>query len=517
MIAPMTDIVFRRGSGYWLAPALLLLVLSCSGAGARGPRSGGTPAAVPGSQPATQPVSLHITVDQLKKSDKDLPRARPLPTISAIDFTAFPAVASGAYGKSKKQVLVKPGKPGVIAEALAAARAGDTILLEQGVYREGEDGDDGALRITKPGIVLRTLPGKRARILPRAAGTKRGVLISADNVMVHGLSLEGFTSTGVAIGREGATVRGVIISEVTIKAGRGDWVDGIVVWPNNQALKKPASDGLLIRNVTIEDATLGVSCGAGPCKSWWMENVRIRNRAGAGGGADAVAVEDGKDVVLVNVTASRASADGVDLKATGVLLLNVHVSHVGGNGLHLWRGGDVVNTLVHHTGGDGAVVLHSGRYRLLNSTVALHRSTTGANHCLTAGRGKVGASRVELINSIFFRSSGGVSVVAQEPPQIHNCLFFDLGTGPLLAASIKGRELTVKAPRKGALKRLGLGRNNLFLDPRFSAPGRGDFRLPEGSPAVDAGCKTKPSPLLDMVGNPRERGAAPDLGPYEQH
>ena len=260
MLTFMTDIEIRRGTGHRLAPMLLLLSISCSGPGAGGPRV--VAPATPASQPATRPVSLHVTVDQLQKSDKDLPRARALPTISAIDFTGFPAVSSGAYGTSKRQVLVKPGKPGVIAEALAAAAEGDTILLEQGIYREGEDGDDGALRITKPGVILRSLPGKRARVLPRAAGTKRGVLISADNVMVHGLTLEGFTSTGVAIGREGATVRGVIISEVTIKAGKGDWVDGIVVWPDNRALKKPASAGLLIRNVTIEGANLGVSCGA---------------------------------------------------------------------------------------------------------------------------------------------------------------------------------------------------------------------------------------------------------------
>ncbi len=515
MLTFMTDIEIRRGTGHRLAPMLLLLSISCSGPGAGGPRV--VAPATPASQPATRPVSLHVTVDQLQKSDKDLPRARALPTISAIDFTGFPAVSSGAYGTSKRQVLVKPGKPGVIAEALAAAAEGDTILLEQGIYREGEDGDDGALRITKPGVILRSLPGKRARVLPRAAGTKRGVLISADNVMVHGLTLEGFTSTGVAIGREGATVRGVIISEVTIKAGKGDWVDGIVVWPDNRALKKPASAGLLIRNVTIEGANLGVSCGAGPCNSWWLENVRIRNRPGVGGGADAVAVEDGKDVVLVNVTAEKASADGVDINAANVLLLNVHVSHVGGNGIHLWRGGDVVNSLVHHTSGDGAVVLHGGRYRLLNTTVAMHRSARGEPHCVSAGRGKEADARVELVNSIFYGSGGGVSVVGQEPPRINNSLFFNLGSGPLVTVTVKGRTMKVKASRPAAMKKRGLGRGNLFTDPRFTAPDKGDFRLPEGSPAVNAGLAVKPSPLLDMVGNPRSRGAAPDLGPYEQH
>ena len=107
--------------------------------------------------------------------------------------------------------------------------------------------------------------------------------------------------------------------------------------------------------------------------------------------------------------------------------------------------------------------------------------------------------------------------MTQEPPQIRNCLFFDLGRGPLLTASVKGRALRVATPKKGALRRLGLGSDNLFLDPRFSAPDKGDFRLPERSPAVNAGRKVKPSPMLDMVGNPRARGAAPDLGPYEQH
>lgn len=460
-----------------------------------------------------------LSPEALKKADKNLPRPRALPTISPINFSAFPSDLHGGQGKSKRQVLVKPGKPGVIAAALAAAAAGDTILLEQGVYREGEEGDDGALRITKPGIVLRTLPGKSARILPRAPGTKRGVLISASDVLLHGLVLEGFSATGIGIGKEGATLSGIIISEVVIKCDKkSSWVDGIVVWPDNHSAGKPASDGLLVRDVTVEDATLGISCGAGPCKSWWLENVRIKNRAGAGGGADAVAVEDGEDVVMVNLSVSGASADGVDVKAKGALLMNSHVSHVGGNGVHLWRGGDVVNTLVHHTGGDGAVVLEKGRYRLLNSVVAFHKSTRGQRHCLAAGRGKGGAADVELVNSIFHEASAGLFFAGPTPPRIHNCLFHALGGARVLEARVKGRRLTVKTSQPAStIQKLGLGRNNIFSDPRFGDPAKGDFRLGRGSPAINAGRQVDPAPSQDMVGAPRTQGSAPDLGPYETH
>ncbi len=520
MIASMNTVETRRcpvAAGLVLA---LLLAAGCSGSGATTRRArAGTPAPAPGIQPADEPPSADqvISPEVLKKADALLPRPRPLPTISTINFSAFPNDLHGGHGKSKRQVLVKPGKPGVIAEALAAAAAGDTILLEQGVYREGEADDDGALRITKPGIVLRALPGKKARILPRAAGTKRGVLISASDVMVHGLVLDGFSAAGVAIGKEGATVRGVVISEVEVLSDKkSTWVDGIVVWPDNRAAGKPASDGLLIRNVTVQDATLGVSCGAGPCKSWWLENVRITNRAGTGEGSDAVAVEDGEDLVMVNVSVSRASADGVDVKAKNVLVLGSHVAHVGGNGLHLWRGGDVVNSLVHDTGGDGAVVLHSGRYRLLNTVVAFHKATRGKRHCLTAGRGEGGAAQVELINSIFYSSTAGLYFAGQTRPRIHNCLFHGFQSSVVLEARGKAGRVTVRASQPaGVFQKLGLGRNNLFMDPRFSGSHKGDFRLTEQSPAVNAGRKVVPFPAQDMVGNPRMRGSAPDLGPYE--
>jgi len=59
----------------------------------------------------------------------------------------------------------------------------------------------------------------------------------------------------------------------------------------------------------------------------------------------------------------------------------------------------------------------------------------------------------------------------------------------------------------------------ISFDPLFLDPEAGDFRLGEDSPCLDAGTADVSGPGLpglDIDGNPRVCGAAPDLGPYER-
>src|SRR3989337_1715534 len=105
-----------------------------------------------------------------------------------------------------------------------------------------------------------------------------------------------------------------------------------------------------MHRVTVENASLGISCNAGPCRSWWLEDVTVVGRGGDGAGAD-----------------------GIDLKVKRLLISSSRVHNVSRNGIKLWHGGDIVNTVIHHTGADAAIVFEQGgRYRILNSVMAFH-------------------------------------------------------------------------------------------------------------------------------------------------
>lgn len=464
---------------------------------------------------------LVIPWQRLKQADADLPRPRELPTIADIDWKAFPDDRSGAYGFSGRQILVKPGKPGAIATALGRAKEGDTILISAGSYREGFPDDDGALRVRRKGVVLRAMPGAEVRIAPQGPNTKRGILVEADNVLVHGLTLEGFLALGIGIGRNGATVKGTIISSVQLRFGEGaGWVDGLVIWPDHRGSSAPAVDGVLLRDIVVQGASLGVSCNAGPCRSLWLERVQVLAARGRGGGsgADAVAVESGENIVLVGVEASGATADGIDIKGERVLIRDSLVHHVSRNGIKLWRGGDVVNTVVHHTGADAGIVLGVGRYRILHSVLAYHNFKGPRSYGLTAGWRASEPAEVLVQNSVFYRLAGGLHFGKTVKARVERCLFDAIGTGTPVEATVGGKALTFEArPGLGrALKRAGLGAGNVMADPRFVDAAQGDFTPAPGSPLLDAGAAAEAGPARDRAGRPRKSGKAPDIGAVER-
>jgi hypothetical protein len=57
--------------------------------------------------------------------------------------------------------------------------------------------------------------------------------------------------------------------------------------------------------------------------------------------------------------------------------------------------------------------------------------------------------------------------------------------------------------------------NNIAAAPLFVAPAQGVFALEKLSPCIDAGTPTTDL-LLDFYGKPRLKGAAVDIGSYEQ-
>lgn len=106
--------------------------------------------------------------------------------------------------------------------------------------------------------------GGPAVVLEAAEGQKYGLDLRADRAVLSGFVLRGFAGAVGMWGPEGHTQRGVTIENVRIELD-GDTRDGIVSFGDNRAVpgRPPTLDGLLLLDVSVAGADLGVSCNAG--------------------------------------------------------------------------------------------------------------------------------------------------------------------------------------------------------------------------------------------------------------
>jgi hypothetical protein len=438
---------------------------------------------------------------------------RPLPpTFVGLELGAFPRPAAQACADNTHLVRARP--PNGLARALAAARPGTTVLLAPGVYR-GAAGDSNALTVSTPNVCLRT-PHGRAVLVPRNRAQRYGALVSANDTVIDGLVLRGFTAS-VSLSRPGGrTLRRVTLQRVAVQRPRGDFRDGIVAYDDHRhtAGRPPAVDGLLLLNVTVRGADLGVACNAGPCAHWWIERTRVTaRRRSEDSGADAFAIEDGRQIAVVDSTFRGAAADGLDTKATGVVVFGARVLGVARNAIKLWHGGDVIDSVVDGSGADASLAgAGPGRYRYLHLLVT-HHLRRGAN-------GYVGTwgyddrrpgLRLEILNSVFYGNArGGFFAPASARLSIRHTIFGDR-SAKLIDFS-GGRSLQVS--QLPALQRSGQGRANLSVNPRLAGRRRAWAPLP-GSAAIDT-AERVPGLTRDLLGGPRVRGAGPDIGPVER-
>ena len=241
--------------------------------------------------------------------------------------------------------------------------------------------------------------------------------------------------------------------------------------------------------------------------------------SGSGSGADAVATENGDNIVVFNADISGAAADGLDFKATRVAIANVIVHDVSRNGIKLWGGGDVINALVYNTGADSSIVFDPredarARYRLLNTIVAYHARDTEAYAGGVGYDHPTWVGQMQVVNTIFYQNTGPLWVSPAYSLDVRNSIFVSAHGGV-----ITWRDITVGEGYEPftALEQAGGGCCNPgLLDPKFVDPDRGDFHLATGSPALDSGTvEVEAFPSFDLFGNPRVAGAGVDLGPIE--
>jgi len=442
----------------------------------------------------------------------------PLPTWVALDWAAFPTDPGPSYTvRGRTWTVATAGNDlaagtdaaplASIAAALDHAQPGDLVRVRAGTYAEGKPGSNRALVMAQDGVTLTAAPGETVTVEPASSEQRFGLVLEGSQLVVNGINFSGF-HPAIHFGLATRTQRGVVISNLRVDAKPGIAADGIVNYADTSSLGFPSIDGLLIKNVTVAGAGLSISCNSGPCRSLRFQDVRVLGGSGTeSSGADGIAVERGDNLLFQRVEVSGVSADGIDTKATRVVVWDSHVHDVGRNGIKLWWGGDIVNTSIHGTGADGALIIKSGeRVRLLHDTIA-DVGKDGESYAMTVRYDDNGPIQIEIVNSIIASTSGSAYLSSAGTVSIRNSLFFGSRTGVLLS---HGQTQITQAA--GAAGLVGYGAGNLVADPLLDAtkhPGA-------SSPAVNAGVAA-PSlyPAEDLAGGARVKGSAPDLGAFE--
>eukprot|EP00775_Hariotina_reticulata_P013983 gene13983-14098_t len=194
--------------------------------------------------------------------------------------------------------------------------------------------------------------------------------------------------------------------------------------------------------------------GAGPRKT---------RPGGEGWGADAFAIESGRQIVATGITVSKATSDGIDIKAYDAVVTKCKVLDVGSNGIKLWAGGDVMDCVINGTGDYREAIAGTpvGRYRFQRVFITNH-CKNGRSYLATWGyKTNQPTARIEFRNCTFKGNpnSGGFYMPDQTPLQLVNNVFWDVGTR-LLQYGEDSLNLMVDAEGLGELEQRGLGSGN---------------------------------------------------------
>lgn len=340
-----------------------------------------------------------------------------------------------------------------IESALTGLRPRTKVVVSAGEYRENTD-EWFALRLATDRVCLVA----RGRVTVRSKGQKYGLLLSGSRVHVSGLRLTGF-EVGVSLGRDDSrTQRRVTLTGMRIAARTTGWSEGVVAYPDHRDSGRPVLDGLLLSDVRLRHVVMGVSCNAGPCWHLRLNRVSVRARAGAGeSGADAIAVESGRQVVVTGGEVSGAGGDGIDIKGSDVLVRGTTV-RAARNGVKLWQGGDVQGVRLLGTGADAALVGDgAGRYRYRDTVVRRH-DPGGNGYVGTWGYDSQAGIRLQIEDSEFAdNASGGLYVPSSASIWLVGNRFADVGTKLL---DVGGEVLPNTAAGLRRLEQSGWGRNN---------------------------------------------------------
>jgi hypothetical protein len=389
-----------------------------------------------------------------------------------------------------------------VQHAADSVSPGDRVYIRSGAYAERvvfkRAGEAGAPTVFSAG------PGERVTL--KGLELAKGVA----HLNIANLTIAGFKVWGVSL--EGNN-HDITLSGLTVKGGEA----GIHLTSGESGSPPengPVSDVIVENSLIRDSAYTAVDCTPGPCTRMIFRHLEITG-AGRGGddgwGADGLAIERGKDIVVEDSHIHDNSGDGIDLDSrdtaghvSGIVVRRNTVIRNHRNGIKLWAGGRMENNAIWGQG-DAAVVLGDwpGTYQVVNNTIAYNMQDaaySNRNYALVAAypndeTGLSACMELTLRHNIFaFNSSAAVG----------GSTGLYLGKGVRLAGeghnlfwSQKDNEIVAEfvAPERefsrseisggGWAAATGQGTGDIAADPLFVAGWpKVDLRLRKGSPAM---------------------------------
>ncbi len=390
---------------------------------------------------------------------------------------------------------------GTIQKALETARAGDTVTIRPGTYRErlvfGHSGTDAHpiwVRSEEEGTVV--IDGTQT-----GGNVRWGGLVDLSDVSyIHlsGLRVQNTSHAGIFLDHS---------HHITIEKSQTDntYSSGIGVWDSH--------------NITINDNEVSLACNGGgeECISIanshhvTVERNEVHHNGPGAIGGEGIDVKQGShDVRIVHNDVHHLHqrtglyADAWDAHTYNIIFDGNRVHHCSNFGMAVASemGGVIeqvvfMNNIVYHNTDGGMVV---GGWTAEGQSVPANpvRHITILNNTIYDNAQSDGlyianpdARDIKVYNNIIGRNEG---------KQIH------IENTPLEAIDLDANLIEGEASE--------YGKHPIKASPEFVDADKGDFRLRPGSPARDHGRSTDVC-LYDIVGRKRPQNGAWDIGAYE--
>jgi len=418
-----------------------------------------------------------------------------------------------------------------IGHGVANLKPGDTLIIHEGTYNEAVN-----IEVTGTEYGHIRIVGQGQVIISGEGVDSDGVVLGPG---VSFLELEGVRVTGFS-GSWGLALYGTN-NHITLRNIEVDQCETgirITVGNSGEPPEFGSADYVTLEKVHLHHNSVGgFDCTPGPCYHLFVRDGEFAyNGVEAGFGADGFAVEIGDHMLLERVKSHDNQGDGIDIGSRNPLIGNttgditVRESEVYANqknGLKLWSGGAVINSIVHSNGLCGLVIIYNSNYEVVNTLVA-RNGQEDRDYGMRAGyqqeKGLAGNDNIKLtvFNSIFAFNGPpgaptgvyvgkGVTFLSDNNiwySRVEEEIYLDARRKAYSQDDINGKALFAETDND---------EHSMSADPMFVNMKANDFNLSSNSPAIDAGAPVFQginAPSMDIFGHERPYGSY-DIGPTE--